>query len=73
MVDISMVSVLAEEICEIHSVLSSRVGGVDSQARTAVGRWEIFSFQQVLTTDTESTEVRQYRQNDFLKVGSWVE
>ena len=41
MVDISMVSVLADEICEIHSVLSSRVGGVDSEARTVGGRWEV--------------------------------
>jgi hypothetical protein len=45
-------------------VLRFGVGGVDSEARTVVGRWEVFRFQQVLTSeDTESTEVGQYRRN----------
>jgi hypothetical protein len=45
-------------------VLRFRVGAVYSEARTVFGRWEVFRFQQVLTSeDTESTEVGQYRRN----------
>jgi hypothetical protein len=54
-------------------VLRFRVGAVYSEARTVVGRWEVFRFQQVLTSeDTERQRKGQYRQNCFLNSVNFV-